>query len=267
MKNNNKFNTNHNYWELIKELSFTDFKLKYERSILGYFWSLGKPLAYFMVLYVVFTSVFKLGDSIPHYPIYLLLGVVTFGFWAEATSAAMQSITSKGDLIRKVYFPRIILVISSTFTALLTFVLNMFAVFVFAIINGVNFNFGVLFILLYIFELYLFILGVGLALSSIFVKFRDLGHIWEVLNQILFYATPIIYPLSLVPIKYAKFQMLSPLAQVISDMRIILIGEGATLTTNDFWCFSWLPMIIVLITFIIGYIIFNKMSNSFAEDV
>ena len=121
------------YINLIKELAITDFKLKYQGSVLGYVWSLIKPLAYFGVLYIVFTKIFKLGDSIPYYPIYLLLGVILFGFWADATSMAMNSIVSRGELIRKVYFPRIVLVIASSITSIITLFLNLIVCFCFSL--------------------------------------------------------------------------------------------------------------------------------------
>lgn len=254
------------YWHLIKEIAITDFKLKYQGSVFGYLWSLGKPLAYFGVLYVVFTSVFKLGDSIPYYPIYLLMGVVIFGFWGEATSMAMNSIVSRGDLIRKIYFPRIVLVIASTLTSLITLFLNMLIVLAFAVASGVHIGFSVLWIIPLTLELYIFVVGVSFYLAALYVRFRDIGHIWEVLNQALFYATPIIYPLSLVPTNIARFLVLSPLAQVIQDSRTALLGFNA-LSTKDYWSFFIIPQIIVIFIFVSGYFVFQKMAAKFAEEV
>ena len=220
------------YWSLVKEITLTDFKLKYQGSVFGYLWSLVKPLAYFGVLYIIFAKFFKLGTAIPNYPVYLLIGVVVFGFWSEATSIAMNSIASKGDLIRKVYFPRSVLVIASTLTSLIVFALNFFIVLVFALASGIDLGSRVLLIPLLIIELYMFVLGVSFYLGSLFVRFKDVGHIWEVFNQVLFYATPIVYPLSLVPNSYAKLMMLSPLAQIIQDARLVMLG-GNVLSTKD----------------------------------
>jgi ABC-2 type transport system permease protein len=254
------------YWNLIKEIAVTDFKLKYQGSVLGYFWSLVKPLALFTVLYVVFTQIFKLGAGIPHYPVYLLLGVMIFGFWQEATAGAMNSIASKGDLIRKVYFPRIVLVIAATMTSLITFSLNMLVVIFFAYVNGVHLTFGVLWAIPFIVELYIFILGVSLYLSALFVKFRDISHIWEVINQILFYATPLLYSLSAVPQMYAKFMILSPLAQTIQNIRHVFIGNSV-LTISDYWKFPLIPEIFVILVFVSGYYVFQKMAAKFAEEI
>ena len=113
------------YFDLIRELAITDFKLKYQGSVAGYLWSLAKPLMVFGVLYLVFNVFVKIGASIPHYPLYLLLGVILWSYFAETTTVAMGSIVGKGDMIRKVYFPRIILLISSSITALITLLLNL----------------------------------------------------------------------------------------------------------------------------------------------
>ncbi|MDP4126296.1 MAG: ABC transporter permease [Bacillota bacterium] len=254
------------YWNLIKQIAVTDFKLKYQGSVLGYLWSLVKPLALFAVLYVVFTKIFKLGAGIPHYPIYLLLGVMIFGFWGEATSGAMNSIASKGDLIRKIYFPRIVLVISATITSLITFSLNMLVVIFFAYLNGVHLTWNVLWAIPFIIELYVFILGVSFFLSSFFVKFRDVGHIWDVVNQILFYATPLLYSIAAVPTIYARLMILSPLAQSIQNIRAAFIGSSV-LTISDYWRFPFLPELLVLVIFVSGYYVFQKMAAKFAEEI
>jgi ABC-2 type transport system permease protein len=254
------------YFHLIRAIAVTDFKLKYQGSVLGYLWSLVKPLALFAVLYVVFTMIFKLGAGIPHYPVYLLLGVMIFGFWTEATSGAMNSIASKGDLIRKIYFPRIVLVIAATATSLITFSLNMLVVIFFAYLNGLAISWNVLLAIPYIIELYILILGVSFYLSALFVRFRDISHIWEVVNQILFYATPLLYSLAAVPQMYARLMILSPLAQPIQDIRAAFLGDSV-LTISDYWRFTLIPEILIIIIFISGYYLFQKMAAKFAEEI
>jgi len=261
-----QFGDKYKYIHLIKEIAITDFKLKYQGSVFGYLWSLVKPLAYFSVLYFVFSQIFRVGTDILFYPVYLLIGVVTFGFWSEATSVAMGSIAYKGDLIRKIYFPRIILVISATLTSLMTYALNMVVVLLFATYLGVDFNFTLPLFIFYIFELYIFILGVSFYLAAFFVKFRDIGHIWEVANQILFYATPIVYPITLVPFDLARFIMLSPLSQIIQNSRSLILGYEI-LSTGDYWVFSFIPQILIIVIFCSGYYFFQKMAAKFAEDV
>lgn len=256
------------YSNLIKELALTDFKLKFQGSVLGYLWSLVKPLMLFLVLYFVFTRIFRLGNSIPHYPVYLLLGVVIWGFFVEVTANSLAAIVSKGDLIRKVYFPRIVLVVSGGVTSLITFTLNLLVVFAFMLFIHVDISPMAPLFLLLIIELFILCIGVGLMLSSLFVRFRDLSHIWEIILQVMFYATPILYPLSLVPNPFNKIIMLSPVAQIIQDSRYLLVTQQ----TETVWMimspkFYIIPYILPFIILIFGYIFFEKSAAKFAEEV
>jgi len=256
------------YTSLIKELSLTDFKLKYQGSALGYLWSLAKPLMFFGVLYVVFTKFFKLGGEIPNYPVYLLLGVVLFSYFTESTSVSMGSIVDKGELIRKIYFPRIVLTISTSITALITLLLNFLAVVIFMIFSNVAPTVNILFFPLLLVEIFILTAGVSLFLASFFVKFRDIAHIWEVVTQVLFYAVPIIYPLSFVPAGIGKLLLLNPLAQIIQDSRYVLITtESETAWKVLQFPYFLVPYITPILVFIIGYWFFQKSAAKFAEEV
>jgi ABC-2 type transport system permease protein len=259
---------NKNYIGLTKELSLTDFKLKYQGSVLGYLWSLVKPLMLFVVLYLVFTKVFRVGDSMPHFPVYLLLGVVMWGFFSEITATSLDAIVNKGDLIRKIYFPRIVLVISRGVTSLITFVLNLLIVLVFIIFKGGDIRFESIFFVLLIVELFILAIGVGLFLSALFVRYRDLSHIWEIVLQAAFYATPILYPLSLVPTPYNQLLMLNPVAQIIQDSRYLLITDQ-TQTVWQIMSFKFyvIPYLLPFVVLFFGYKLFNKSATKFAEEV
>lgn len=255
------------YLNLIRELALTDFKLKYNGSVFGYLWSLVKPLFLFLVLYLVFVRIFKVGANVPNFPIYLLLGVVLWGFFAEATNVCMQSIVSRGDLIRKLYFPRIILTISSIITTFITLILNLFIVFVFAVYVGIDFNKSIFLLPVVLIEFCIFSLGVSFFLATFFVKFRDISHIWEIISQALFYLTPVLYPLSLVPAKYLSIIMSNPLAQIIQDARKILISPDIQSSSDILGAMWFVPHAITIITFVVGYFMFQKMAAKFAEDI
>jgi len=264
MKNIDSFK----YYGLVRELTLTDFKLKYKASFFGYLWSLGKPLMLFGVLLVVFTKFFKMGNAIPNYPVYLLLGIVLWTYFVESTFASLSSIVGKGDLIRKVYFPRIILTISASVTALITLLLNLVVVMIFMVFSKVSPSISSPLLLLVLIEFFFFASGVSLLLASLFVRFRDISHIWEVFAQALFYATPILYPLSLVPGELGKFLMLSPLAQIIQDSRYVLITtETDTVFNTLSFPFSLIPYSLSIVIFIIGYWIFQKEASKFAEEI
>lgn len=260
--------TKFRYLDLIREIGISDFKVKYNNSILGYFWSLGKPILLFLILYIVFYKFLKFGANIPNFPVYLLLGVVIWSYFAEATLTAMYSVVGKGGLIRKVYFPREVIVISSSITTLLTFLLNMLVVLLFILILRIQINIYALLMIPIIIELYLFTLAVSLILSAMFVKYRDIGHIWEVVLQGLFYATPVIYAISAIPEQFRTIIMLNPMAQIIQSSRYVLITQQS-MTAGQILpgILKIVPYIIVCTFFIFGVIYFRSAASSFAEDV
>ncbi|QQS21815.1 ABC transporter permease [Candidatus Saccharibacteria bacterium] len=215
---------------LLRELVVTDFKLRYQGSVLGYAWSVLKPLFLFVILYIVFEKFLRLGRDIEHFPVYLLLGVVLWGFFTEATIQGLQSIVSRGDLIRKINFPKYIIVISGTVSALINLAINMIVVFIFSLLNGVVITFDALLVFPLLIELYVFSLGIAFFLAAINTKYRDVGYLWEIFLQAAFYATPVLYPLQMV-IKEAPaaagWIMLNPVAQVIQDVRHVLVTNQA----------------------------------------
>ncbi len=265
-------NTNRNYWSMVRELAVSDFKLKYQGSILGYVWSLIKPLAIFGVLYVVFSVFVRIGSDIQHYPVYLLLGIVLWNYFAESTNNAMRSIVDKGDLIRKVYFPRIVILLATSISALITLVLNLLIVVVFMAANQLfPAPLEVAGFILLIVELYCLSLGVSFFLAAWYVKFRDFAYIWEVALQLLFYASAVIFPLNIIPARYYHFLQaltLSPVTQIIQDARQLLIGPDA-ITTFDavHSALRFVPYLIPPLLAVLGYLYFERAASRFAEDV
>ncbi len=256
------------YVGLIKEIAITGFKLKYNGSFFGYLWSLMKPFFLFLVLYFVFNNVFNLGKAIPNYPVYLLIGITLWGFFVETTSICMSSIVGNGDLIRKIYFPRIILPVAVSLTSFITLVLNLVIVFGFMAYAHIGLTYKALLLPLYLVEFYVFTLGVSLFLSSLYVKFRDMGPIWEVAAQTLFYATPILYAVSSIPSAWMlKVMMLNPLAQIIQGARNALLGSNVITSSKVLGVWGFAPFLIALVVVVVGYLIFSKMSAKFAEEV
>lgn len=257
---------------LLRELVLTEFKLRYQGSILGYLWSLLKPLMLFAILYVVFVKFLRFGSDIEHFPVYLLLGIVLWSFFTEATSQGMSSILSRGDLIRKINFPKYIIVVSCTISAFINLLLNLAVVFIFVLINGVDINLSILLLPINILELYIFSLAIAFLLSSLYIKYRDISHLWEVFLQGLFYATPILYTVNMVMaqnITVAKVLLLNPIAQIIQDARYNLITHE-TITTSSLInniFISSIPYIIVIVTIIVATLYFKKSQKYFAENV
>ena len=164
---------------LLRELVVTDFKLRYQGSVLGYLWSVLRPLFLFAILYVVFEKFLRMGRDIEHFGVYLLLGIVLWTLFTEATNMGLQAIINRGDLIRKINFPKYIIVFASSLSALINLLINMVVVLIFCVINGVQFTPMALLIIPLILELYIFSLAIAFFLSALNVKYRDVGYLWE----------------------------------------------------------------------------------------
>ena len=257
---------------LLKELTKTDFKLRYQGSVLGYLWALLRPLMMFAILYIVFAKLLKIGNDIPHYPVYLLCGTTMWSFFTECTSQGIQAIVNRGDLLRKISFPKYIVVVSATLTAVINMLINLGVIIIFALINGVTPSWSWLLVPLSLLELYALSLGIAMLLGAINVRYRDITSIWDVIIQALFYAVPIIYPISMVAQTSdlaAKVILMNPISQAIQDIRYNLI-TSETITTWNFMGSTWakvLPIILVVVVLIFAALYFRKKSKFFAEDI
>jgi ABC-type polysaccharide/polyol phosphate export permease len=251
-----------NYIYLTLVIAITDFRVKYDNSALGYLWSLLKPLLMFGTLYLVF-SVFVRWD-VENYKLHLLLGIILWNFFAEVTLNSMVLLEGKASIIKKIYFPRWIVIIASSLTSLLTLFLNILVFFLFFIFSAPPFQTSALLLGLYLIELYFLSVGVALILSALYPKFRDIHHLWEVFAQLGFWVTPIIYPISIVPQKYHTLIFLNPMARIIQGSRQAIIGPP-----GDFTGFTSHVLIISVaaVLFWAGLTLFNKLSPSFAEDL
>lgn len=255
---------------LLSELVRTDFKLRYQGSALGYLWSLLRPLLIFLILYLVFVKFLKLGTGIPHYPVYLLLGIVVWNFFVEMTMQSLTSIVGRGDLIRKVKIPRWIIVVSSSLSALINFLLNLLVVLVFILFSHVGLLDTAFWLPLVFIELYIFALGLSFFFAAVYVKFRDLSYIWEVCLQAGFYATPILYPISRIKsLTIQKILLINPVAQIVQAARYSIITHQ-TITVNKIFnggFYQYIPFLIIIIVVIVGVLFFRKQSRYFAEEI
>lgn len=250
-----------NTWFLIKELAVTDFKLRYNNSVLGYMWSLLNPLLTFAVLYMVF-SIFIRFENIAHYQLYLLLGILQWSYFSESTNQGMASILYKSSLISKIKFPKWIIPVASNITSMITLFLNLIVFSVFFIFSGVEVSVVMLLLPIYLIQLILFSFSISLILSSFYLRFRDLMHIWQVLLQIGFWLTPIIYPISAIPENLKQLFFLNPMVRIIVDSRNILIYDTIPTLRHNL-----ISIGLIIILLIIGLIIFKKRSSKFAEEL
>lgn len=257
---------------LLKELTKTDFKLRYQGSVLGYLWALLRPLMMFAILYIVFAKLLRFGNDIPHYPVYLLMGTTIWSFFTECTGQGIQAIVQRGELLRKICFPKYIVVVSATLTAVINLLINLVVIVIFALLDGITPTWTWLLVPVVLFELYVLALGISFLLGAVNVKYRDITSIWDVCIQALFYAVPIIYPITMVASANetaAKIILLDPIAQVVQDARYLLVTDQ-TVTSWKYLDNPWLmaiPILITVVTLVWGSWYFRKKSKRFAEEI
>jgi len=249
------------YLNILRELTVTDFKLKYSRSALGFAWSLLKPFLMLATLYIVFHILLKL--DVAYYELFLLLGIVLWGFFSEATTFSMNNFLAKGGMIKKLHFPVSVIVVSSCLNAFISLLLNLAVFFIFLLIVGISITWHILFFALILAEFFILSLGFAYGLTAFFVRFRDLSHIWEVLLQVGFWVSPIIYPVASVPPKYISLYMLNPVARVINDSRNALIYHGPLPSLLHIT----ISLILCASVYFFGLLIFRRMSPKFAEEI
>jgi ABC-2 type transport system permease protein len=248
-------------------VAVAEFKLKYAGSALGYLWSAIKPLALFTMMYIVFGRLFNLADISRFYPTALLVGIVLFTFFNDATSLGMTSLPERQSLLRKLSFPRVLIPLGATITAAITFGINCGVIGCFLAWQRVTPNWHWLLLPLLLGELYVFSVGIGLALAALFVRFRDFGQIWELVLQLFFYATPIIYPVGYLPAWARKIVFLNPFTQILQDVRRILLPETAmqTVTTAYGANGRLVPIAIAFLVLALGWGLFKHEEPWFAE--
>jgi lipopolysaccharide transport system permease protein len=247
------------YRELIIRLTITELKNRYQNTLLGFFWSILSPLLLTLVLYFVFRNLFKQEEN---FAINLLVGLMTWRFFASGTTSALSSVVGKASLVTKVYIPRQILVLSNTLSSLISSLLEFLVLvpIIFVLLGKLPVTI-LLFPVIYLLYFWL-IYGVGLFLSALFVYFRDMNQIWEVLINILFFCSPIIYPLSIVPDYLKSYYMLNPLTSIITIFRDVMVAGNLP-------SISGLIVVIAscIVAYFIGSFIFAKLQRRFAEAI
>jgi ABC-2 type transport system permease protein len=216
------------FFDLLWLMSVTEFKRVYFGTVLGYVWSLVRPLMLFGVLLFVFTKVFKVGsEEAEHYPVLLLLGIVLFTFFQESTMNSVTSVVAQEGVVRKTQFPRLVIPLANALTGAFNLCLNMIVVFAFILAFGVGPMWTWLLLPVALVLLFVFTSAVSMALSVLYVRFRDVLIIWTVAAQVLFYATPILYPIGVVPETYWRLLFINPLAPIFEQVRVWMVEPGA----------------------------------------
>lgn len=215
------------FFDLLWLMAATEFKRTYFGTVLGYVWSLVRPLLLFAVLLFVFTKIIRLGSDVPNYAVLLLLNIVLFTFFSEATQSAVGSVVGQEGIVRKTQFPRLVIPLAVVLTAFFNLCLNLLVVLVFILVWGVDPTWSWLLFPAGLALLFVFTTAVSMLLSVLYVRFRDVMIIWAVLSQVLFYATPVLYPLEYVPESYRDLMLINPLAPIFEQIRVWVLDPAA----------------------------------------
>lgn len=250
-------------------LGVTDWRLRFYGSVLGVLWTLIRPFAFFGVIYIVFTEIAKLDASVPNYGVYILFAIVLFTFFAEVTTVSVQSLVLRENLLRKMHFEPIVIPLSVMVTGLLNLATTLAAVMLFAVGNGIYPTLSWLQLPVLVLLIAVFANGLGMLLSTLYVRYRDVFPIWEVTSQILFYASSTLYVATTVPVNYREEFLANPLAACFAQMRHAVIDPTAPsageIMRSDVRLL--VPLGIIFGTFALGYWMFRRASPRIAENL
>jgi ABC-2 type transport system permease protein len=245
-----------------------DFKLRFFGSVLGYVWTLMRPLMLFGVLYVIFTQ-FVPVDA-PSFGVALLLGIVLFTFFSEATGGAVMSVMDRENLVRKIHFPRMVIPLAVVLMACFNLGLNLVVVIIFAIASGITPGFAWLAMFPLVALLTVFASGLAMMLSALYVRYRDVEPIWDVVLQVTFYGSLILVPYEVIRLKsefVASALVANPLAAVLQEARHLVVDSSYASAADALSSPALLlvPLAITAATFALGLWVFNREAPRIAE--
>jgi ABC-2 type transport system permease protein len=243
--------------------------VRFYGSVLGYVWTVVRPLLLFGVLYLVFTEVVRFGDGVPHYPVYLLTSLMLFSFFGETTTRGVTSLVDRESLLRKVRFPRVAIPLSVALHSTFYLGLNLLVVFVFVFANGIEPRWSWLELIPLVAALILLATGVAMLVSALFVRYRDVQPIWEVILQILFYGSPVIYVIETMPNSIQQEAMANPIAAILTQVRHAVIDPSAPTAGEAIGgdVYLLIPLAITVGVIVLGVWVFMREAPRIAEDL
>ena len=261
------------FFSLLWLIAVTDFKLTFLGTVLGYVWSLLRPLMLFAVLYTVFTQILRFGDQVPHYPVFLLMNLMLFNFFLEATDRSVDAVLKQETIVRKMQFPRLVIPLSVVLTSFFNLCLNLIVVFGFILATGVEPRWTWLLFPLIVAGFVILAAAVATILSALYPRYRDMKQIWAVLGTLLFYASPVLYPASLVFDAGFQIQLLiNPLALLLQQANIWILDpdgpDGLSVVDAAGSIWGWLgPGLVFVALCVYSIWIFNRQAPRIAEEL
>jgi ABC-2 type transport system permease protein len=265
------------FWALTVMLARTEFKLRFFGSVLGYLWTLMRPLMLFGVLLFVFTTVLNInkGNPVPHYPEYLLESIILFTYFQETTSGSVASLVGRENLLRKVRFPRLVVPLSVALTCFFNLCMNLIVVFIFILASGVEPRLSWLELPVLLALMVILSTGVGMILSAAYVRYRDVQPIWEVISQILWYGSPILYTVQTVSkhhlfgVNFARLLVINPIGSILTQARKALLDPAAPSAARAIGGVPRLmiPFAIIALLFALGLWYFSREAPRISENL
>jgi ABC-2 type transport system permease protein len=249
-----------------------EFKTKYAGAALGYVWSLVKPLAYFGVLWLVFAYLLRTANQTHDFTLFLLIGILLYTFFVDTVSTMLPSIVQRGSILRRLAFPPILVPLSASIGICITFVANISAIVVFIALGRVAPRVEWLLVLPLLVELYVFCVGLGLLVAALYVRFRDVGQMWELASQLLFFASAIFYPIGILPPWAQRIAFLNPFVQIMQDARHAVLGSSGPYDVTAATVYAGhggriIPIAIVAVMVVVAFAFFRREGRYFAERV
>lgn len=258
------------FWNLARTLAATDWKVRFYGSALGYLWSLLRPLLLFGIVYFVFSEVVGADAGVDHYGVILLLAMILYFFFAEVTSGGTTAMVDRESLLRKIGFPRAVVPLAVALVAAMNLALNLLVLAVFVVATGVQPRWTWLLLPIPLALMLVFATGVALLLSALYVRYRDVRPIWEVVLQALFYATPILYPIQAVLGRsetLATVALCNPIAALIQESRHLLVGGMSLGEAIGPDILIAVPLAIAVAVTWLGVVVFDRMAPRAAEEL
>jgi ABC-2 type transport system permease protein len=248
-------------------IGLTEYRLTYFGSVLGYLWTLMRPLLLFGVLYTVFSQIVKFGHQIPNYPVLLLLNIVLFTFFQDSSQRAVTAVVDSEAIVRKMHFPRLVIPVSTVLTGALNLVLSLVAVFIFVAAYGVDPTWTWLLLPAILVPLMMITSAVAMLLSSLYVRFRDVQPIWFVLSTVLFYGSPVLYAIDTVPARAQRYLLFNPIAMLLEQARRWIVDPSARGCVDAIggWEWAMVPLGIFIGLCGLGLWVFNREAPVIAE--
>lgn len=219
--------TRKRFWDLLWLSSRTDFRMRYINAVLGYFWALMRPLLSFGIIFLFLRQILNFGGRIPNFAPMLMINIILFQYFQETTTQGMRALASKEALVRKMQFPRMVIPLTTSLTASITLGLNLLVGMVLLLGFGLTPNLGWLAMPAGALVLIVLSTGISLILSVAFVRLPDVGQLWQVISRVMFYGTPILYTIDLVPPSVRHIVLLNPLTPIFVELRKAVFDPSA----------------------------------------